>query len=469
MHERLKADYIGGDARYAIREGGVLAIEETRVAFYTGLPRHKVTPGPIHPFSTLIDVRFGGGVRRSSGVGTAFVFGLPGAAVRAATKGRRTTTLHIVSDEGSEACDCVYAVDRARAEVWVAELAETVRTSRRAGKLETPQPKMTEPKPEGFPAAARAAVGTPAPSEKPPALMSFASWPPPADDVAPPDANGSGLGGDSIVPAEVKKWNWGAFFLSWIWGIRHKVWKAFLVWIPFFGIVWVFVLGAKGSEWAWRKSHWTSVAEFRRIQRKWGVVGLIVGVVGWAFWGVLLAFSLFASPAGVDKSPAGVDNVERGGSISVNGTNLGCRVSSANPAWVECGPTDAQGHASPGKLRVRLSTRFAQVVRASGHVVFSQNQPPSPTRSSFPTGATGQQVALGKGYGVFIAGTDVLCTASSMGAATTFLQCGEVTDSSGNEYVLGHYGVQIDEASVVVFRSDGTASPIEVFRRHQPQ
>ena len=141
MDERLKADYIGGDARYATRQGGALAIEETRVAFYTGPPRHKVTPGPIHPFSTLIDVSFGGGVRRSSGVGTAFVFGLPGAAVRAATKGRRTTALHIVSDEGSEAYDCVYAVDRARAEVWVAELAETVRTSRRAGKLETPQPK----------------------------------------------------------------------------------------------------------------------------------------------------------------------------------------------------------------------------------------------------------------------------------------------------------------------------------------
>ncbi len=52
------------------------------------------------------------------------------------------------------------------------------------------------------------------------------------------------------VPAEIKKWNWGAFFLSWIWGIGNQVWISLLGLIPIVNIVMIFVLGAKGNEWA---------------------------------------------------------------------------------------------------------------------------------------------------------------------------------------------------------------------------
>src|SRR5579883_2805594 len=34
-----------------------------------------------------------------------------------------------------------------------------------------------------------------------------------------------------------------------------------------------FVLGAKGSEWAWRNKRWRDVAHFRRVQRNWAIAG----------------------------------------------------------------------------------------------------------------------------------------------------------------------------------------------------
>jgi hypothetical protein len=57
--------------------------------------------------------------------------------------------------------------------------------------------------------------------------------------------------------------------------------------IPYVGLVVPFVLGAKGSQWAWRKKRWDSVEDFRRVQRKWAYWGagvwafiLVVGIGG---------------------------------------------------------------------------------------------------------------------------------------------------------------------------------------------
>ena len=35
-----------------------------------------------------------------------------------------------------------------------------------------------------------------------------------------------------------------------------------------------FVLGAKGSEWAWQNKRWDSVEHFQRVQKKWALWGL---------------------------------------------------------------------------------------------------------------------------------------------------------------------------------------------------
>lgn len=78
------------------------------------------------------------------------------------------------------------------------------------------------------------------------------------------------------LPPGVDRWNWGAFFLNWIWGIGNNTFVALLALVPFVNIVMIFVLGAKGSEWAWRNKQWDSVAHFKRVQRLWAIAGLMV-------------------------------------------------------------------------------------------------------------------------------------------------------------------------------------------------
>ena len=99
------------------------------------------------------------------------------------------------------------------------------------------------------------------------------------------DDNMSGQGERAFVPPEIKRWNWGAFLLNWIWGIGNDTYIALLAFIPLVNVVMIFVLGAKGSEWAWRNRRWRDVAHFKRVQRNWAIAGV-------AFFGG--AFALFA-------------------------------------------------------------------------------------------------------------------------------------------------------------------------------
>jgi len=91
-------------------------------------------------------------------------------------------------------------------------------------------------------------------------------------------ANMSGLGKRSTIPPEVRGWNWGAFLLPIIWGILNHVWISLLCLIPGVGFPMIFVLGAKGNEWARRSSEWDSIEQFRREQRDWALWGLGVWV-----------------------------------------------------------------------------------------------------------------------------------------------------------------------------------------------
>src|ERR1700738_1390217 len=77
------------------------------------------------------------------------------------------------------------------------------------------------------------------------------------------------------LPPGVAGWNWGAFFLNWIWGLGNNTFVALLALIPVLNIITLFVLGAKGSEWAWRNKHWESVEHFKRVQRNWAIAGVI--------------------------------------------------------------------------------------------------------------------------------------------------------------------------------------------------
>ena len=69
------------------------------------------------------------------------------------------------------------------------------------------------------------------------------------------------------IPPEIDRWNWGAFLLNWIWGVGNNTFIALLTLVPVVGFVMLFVLGAKGSRWAWRNGRWDSVEHFKRVQR----------------------------------------------------------------------------------------------------------------------------------------------------------------------------------------------------------
>jgi hypothetical protein len=112
-------------------------------------------------------------------------------------------------------------------------------------------------------------------------------------NYVPTPRNTSGEGSDAIVPQEIKGWNWGAFFLTWIWAIRNRVWIGILSllfqwWtyrvfpegmflVPFaLGIIMATILGAKGNEWAWKHRRWESDEQFERAQTQWAIRGRIV-------------------------------------------------------------------------------------------------------------------------------------------------------------------------------------------------
>jgi hypothetical protein len=105
--------------------------------------------------------------------------------------------------------------------------------------------------------------------------------------------NTSGQGVAAVVPPEIDRWNWGAFLLNWIWGIGNNTFIALLMFVPLVNLVMPFVLGVKGSAWAWRNKRWESVDHFRRVQRIWaiaGVIFLIAAIAG----GVAIWFSVMA-------------------------------------------------------------------------------------------------------------------------------------------------------------------------------
>ena len=44
---------------------------------------------------------------------------------------------------------------------------------------------------------------------------------------------------------------------------------------PIVNLVMPFVLGAKGSAWAWRNGRWRDVEHFRRVQHLWAIWGFV--------------------------------------------------------------------------------------------------------------------------------------------------------------------------------------------------
>lgn len=100
------------------------------------------------------------------------------------------------------------------------------------------------------------------------------------------------------TPQNIKQWNWGAFWLSWIWGIGNKSFNTFFALIPYFGFIWMFVCGAKGNEWAWENKKWASVENYNNTQRKWAIIGNSLAVLS-----IILALILFIFVQNISSEP----------------------------------------------------------------------------------------------------------------------------------------------------------------------
>lgn len=91
------------------------------------------------------------------------------------------------------------------------------------------------------------------------------------------------------IPNQIKGWNWGAFMFNIYWGIGNRTYLPLLCLIPIFNIVWIFVCGFKGNEWAWQSGNFNyqeDVDLFKQTQRTWNLAGI------WAFIIQMVVFVL---------------------------------------------------------------------------------------------------------------------------------------------------------------------------------
>ncbi len=106
------------------------------------------------------------------------------------------------------------------------------------------------------------------------------------------------------LPEELKGWNWGAFLLSWIWAIGHNVWIGLIAILPPAALIMSIILGIKGNEWAWQNRQFSSVEEYKGIQKawtKWGIIAAIASVI----LGIILSILYVAIFAAVMSQQGG--------------------------------------------------------------------------------------------------------------------------------------------------------------------
>lgn len=99
------------------------------------------------------------------------------------------------------------------------------------------------------------------------------------------------------INAELRCFNWGAFFLGWIWAIFNgawaSVWPIFLLQVICFILSFFFLgflfwlliialsiyMGFKGNEWSfYGTKKWKNLEHFREVQRIWGGASLVVSI-----------------------------------------------------------------------------------------------------------------------------------------------------------------------------------------------
>jgi hypothetical protein len=117
------------------------------------------------------------------------------------------------------------------------------------------------------------------------------------------------------LPPELRRWNWGAFLLSWIWGLGNRSFVTLAIFVPALALIATPLLapdapawrtaaiaanlallaffGWRGNAWSWRHREWDDAAQFQAAQKRWAHWGF----VSWAAIGatvLLLSFGVDA-------------------------------------------------------------------------------------------------------------------------------------------------------------------------------
>lgn len=97
------------------------------------------------------------------------------------------------------------------------------------------------------------------------------------------------------------KWNWGAFIDPFGFGIGNRAYLGLLVLVPVLNIIWIFVSGAKGEQWALAnpKNNYRDEQEFRSVMDSWKRAGfvhflIIVGIIGIYLLLAILGFGILS-------------------------------------------------------------------------------------------------------------------------------------------------------------------------------
>lgn len=107
------------------------------------------------------------------------------------------------------------------------------------------------------------------------------------------------------------RFNWGAFLLSWIWGLFHKKYITLIIipiaFIPKIGGLLALIAGIyfgfKGNSWALENKKFTSVEQFNKYQCRFVVAAVIIMIVSMIIFFFKYQTSMLYTPSELNRSP----------------------------------------------------------------------------------------------------------------------------------------------------------------------
>ena len=127
---------------------------------------------------------------------------------------------------------------------------------------------------------------------------------------------------------ELNRFNWGAFYFTWIWGIWYQKWVTFLVFLnlavclvfamlllavpqlitltglallcPLIHLILSIWFGRQGNQWAWETGRYKTVEDLHKAQKNWGVATFIFFLLNFLGYvaNIVLNIALLGSTSG---------------------------------------------------------------------------------------------------------------------------------------------------------------------------